>query len=71
VNVREDETITVKPFRVLRVEGHELVEKNVGNWCHAHRGTRVTGVGLEGSIDLARKVSLRPMGNDHAIEAIL
>jgi len=57
-NVREDETIAVEPFRVLRVESHELVEKNVGNWCHTHRGTGVTGVGLEGSIDLGRSVSL-------------
>lgn len=34
-NSREDEAVTVQPLRVLRVELHELVEENVGNWCHA------------------------------------
>ena len=31
---REDESITVQPLGVLRVELHELVEKNVGNRRH-------------------------------------
>lgn len=34
-NSREDEAITVQPAGVLGVELHELVEKNVGNRCHA------------------------------------
>lgn len=32
---REDETVTVQPVGVLGVELHELVEKDVGNGCHA------------------------------------
>lgn len=34
-NLRENEAITVQPFGVLGVELHELVEKDVGNRCHA------------------------------------
>ena len=33
-NSRENESIAVHPVRILRVEGHELVEENVGNRCH-------------------------------------
>jgi hypothetical protein len=51
-HLRENETVAVQPLRVLGVERHELVEQNVGNRGHAHRGTRVTGVRLRGSIDL-------------------
>ena len=40
--VREDKTIAVQPLRVLGVEGHELVEQDVGYRGHAHRGTWVT-----------------------------
>lgn len=56
-HIREDETITVNPVRVLRVEAHELVEQDVGHGGHAHRGTRVTGVGLGGGINLGIRVS--------------
>jgi hypothetical protein len=51
-DVREDETIPVSPVGVLRVEVHELVEEDVGDRGHAHGGTGVAGVGLEGGIDL-------------------
>lgn len=51
-NVRENKTIPVNPVGVLGVEAHELVEEDVGDGGHAHRGTGVTGVGLEGGIDL-------------------
>lgn len=52
LDLREDESIAVEPIWVLWVEGHEFVEEDVGSRCHAHRGTRVTGVGFEGGIDL-------------------
>ena len=50
--VRENEAVAVDPFGVLGVESHELVEQDVGNRGHAHRGARVTRVGLRGGIDL-------------------
>lgn len=50
-NVRENKTIPVSPVGVLGVEAHELVEEDVGNGGHAHRGTGVARVGLEGGID--------------------
>ena len=52
LHIRENETITVGPVRVLGVEVHELVEQNVGHGGHAHRGTGMTGVGLGGGINL-------------------
>ena len=51
-NVRKNKTIPVSPVGVLGVEAHELVEEDVGDGGHAHRGTGVTGIGLEGGIDL-------------------
>jgi hypothetical protein len=53
--IRENETITVGPVRVLGVEVHELVEQNVGHRGHTHRGTGVTGVSLRGGINLIAK----------------
>lgn len=53
-HIRENETITVSPFRVLGVEVHQ-VPQNVGHGGHAHRGTGVTGVGLGGGINLIAK----------------
>lgn len=50
--LREHETVPVGPLRVLRVEPHELVEEDVGDWGHTHRRTGVAGVGLERGIDL-------------------
>ena len=50
--VREDKSVAVDPFGVLGVESHELVEHDVGNRGHAHRGTRMAGVCLECGIDL-------------------
>ncbi len=35
--LREDKSIAVNPIGVLRVEFHELVEKDVSNRCHAPR----------------------------------
>lgn len=54
--VRENESVAVQPLRILGVESHELVEQDVGNRGHAHRGTRVTGVGLRSGIDLYKNV---------------
>lgn len=53
---RENESISVQPVRVLGVEAHELVEEDVGDGGHAHRGTGVTGVSLRGGIDLDGKI---------------
>ena len=50
--LREDESIAIEPIWVLWIEGHEFVEQDMGNRCHAHRGARVAGVGSEGGIDL-------------------
>lgn len=54
-DLRENETITVDPVWVLGVEVHELVEHDVGNGCHAHRSTGMTGIGFGGSIDLCEE----------------
>lgn len=35
VSLREDESVTIQPLWVLGVKPHELVEEDVGNWCHA------------------------------------
>ena len=51
-DVREDEAITIEPVWVLGVEAHELVEHDVGDGCHAHGGSGMTGIGFEGGIDL-------------------
>lgn len=58
VTVGENETVAVNPVGVLGVEVHELVEQDVSHGGHAHRGTGVTGVGLEGGIDLQELVQL-------------
>ena len=52
VYLRQDKAISVDPVGVLRVEGHEFVEHDMGNRCHAHRSPGMAGVGLEGGIDL-------------------
>jgi hypothetical protein len=56
--VREDKSVAVDPLGVLWVEGHELVEHDVGHRSHAHRGTRMAGVGLKGGIDLQKTCEL-------------
>jgi len=33
--LRENKSVAVDPFGILRVKLHEFVEKNVGNRCHA------------------------------------
>jgi hypothetical protein len=57
-NLREDEAIPVDPLGVLGVELHELVEQDVGDRRHAHGGTGMAGVGLEGGIDLENGVRI-------------
>ena len=54
-NLRQDKTITVEPVWVLRVEVHELIEHDVGNGCHAHGGSGMTGVGFESGINLCEE----------------
>lgn len=56
-DVRENEAITVDPFGVLGVEGHELVEEDVGHRGHAHGGAGMARVGLEGRIHLEKHKS--------------
>lgn len=51
-DIRENKTVPVNPVGVLGVEVHELVEQDVGDRGHAHRGTGVTRVGLGGGINL-------------------
>ena len=51
-DLRQDETITIDPVWVLGVEIHELIEQDMGNGCHAHGSSGMTGVGFEGGIDL-------------------
>ena len=52
---RKNESITVDPVGILRVECHELVEEDMGGRSHAHGRARVTGVRFEGGIDLQRR----------------
>ena len=52
VAIGQHEAIPIEPRRILRVEGHELVEEDVGHRGHAHGRTRVARVCLEGGIDL-------------------
>lgn len=52
VAVRKHKAISVEPAGILRVEGHELVEENMGHWGHAHGCARMAGVRLKGGIDL-------------------
>ena len=54
--VGENETIAVDPVGVLRVEAHEFVEEDVSDGGHAHGGTGMAGIGLEGGIDLGKSV---------------
>lgn len=51
-DLRKYESVSIEPIRILRVEAHEFIEKDVGNRRHAHRGSGMSGVGFEGSIDL-------------------
>ena len=49
---REDESVSIQPVRILRIEFHELVEQDMGYWSQTHGRTRVTGVGGERCVDL-------------------
>ena len=54
-DLRQDKPITIDPIWIFGVEGHELVEQDVGNGCHAHGSSGMTGVGFEGGIDLGKE----------------
>lgn len=54
-DLRQDETITIDPIRVLGVEAHEFVKHDVGNRCHTHGGSGMTGISFEGGIDLCEE----------------
>ena len=54
-DLRQDETITIDPVWVLGVEVHELVEQNMGNGCHAHGSSGMTGIDFESGIDLGEE----------------
>jgi hypothetical protein len=52
-------------MRILWVECHEFVEQDVGHRGHAHRGTRMAGVGGDSSIDLKEKNARSAAGFTH------
>ncbi len=52
VDSRKNKAIPIEPMGILRVEGHEFVEHNVGNRCHTHWRSGMPGVGRDGGIDL-------------------
>lgn len=55
---RKHKSVAVEPLWVLWVVVHDPVPEDVSHWGHAHWGTRVTRVGLEGRIDLSTKKAL-------------
>lgn len=48
---RQNETISVKPVRILGVVVHHLVEQYMTHWCTSHRQSRVTRFGFLDRID--------------------
>ena len=62
-DLRQDETIAIDPVWVLGVEIHELVEHDMGNGCHAHGSSGMTGIGFGGGIDLGEEqlISMDPL----------
>jgi hypothetical protein len=52
IYLREDKTISIQPFRVLRVKVHELAEENMRGGSQTHWGTGMTGISFGGGIDL-------------------
>lgn len=54
--IREHESISVQPTRVLGVECHEFVEEDVSGRSATHGRTGVATVCLEGSIDLESEI---------------
>lgn len=46
----QDETITVRPDGIFRIEAEELGPNGVGNGCHGHGSSRVARVCLLDSI---------------------
>lgn len=62
VAVGKHETVAVEPLGVLGVEGHELVEQDVGDGGHAHGRTGVARVGGERGIDLQEALCQRVKG---------
>ncbi len=51
-DLRQDEAITIEPVWVLGIKTHEFVEHDMGNGCHSHWGSGMTGVGFKSGIDL-------------------
>jgi hypothetical protein len=49
---REHKSISIHPMGIFGVEGHELVEKDMGGGRQAHGSSGMTGVCCEGGIDL-------------------
>src|SRR5260370_3702905 len=43
---QSDETVTIGPYRVIRVEGQEPIPDGVGDWRERHRCPGVAGVRL-------------------------
>ena len=53
LDLRQDESIPIEPFRIAGVEGHEFVEHDMSGGSKAHGRSGMTGVGFEGGIDLS------------------
>jgi hypothetical protein len=53
VSIEQDEAIPIDLVWILRIEGHKLIEENVGDWRHPHGRARMARVRLERGIDLA------------------
>ena len=54
LDLRQDESISIEPFRIAGVETHEFIEHDMSGGSKAHGGSGMTGVGFEGGIDLSR-----------------
>ena len=46
VAVGQDETVAIPPARIGGIVLKEVVPEHLGNVCHAHRGARMSGIGL-------------------------
>lgn len=57
-DLRKNKTISIQPIRILWVEVHEFVEKDVGHRCHPHGGAGMPWIGLTSGIDLDDELRL-------------
>jgi hypothetical protein len=55
IDLREDKSISIQPIGILGIEGHALVEENMGRRSQSHGCAGMAGIGLEGGIDLCNE----------------